>query len=93
MPKVCLFLQPVWPLSKVGYAQQSGGWTILSIGLLPAFPRKKMLLGQNFPEANTNVLAVVPSRKWQTLACNLFAECTDTRLGSLNAARRAFMFL
>lgn len=43
-------------------------------------PGKKTLLGQNFfPEANTNVFTVLPSQKWQTLTCNLFAECTDTR--------------
>lgn len=81
--KVCLFIQPIGPLGNVNFAQQSPTavpwcWTIPSLGLLSAFPRKKMLLGQNFfPGANANVFAVVPSHKWQTLTCNLFAECTE----------------
>lgn len=81
--KVCLFIQPIWPLSNVSYAQQSP--TAVPWVLDNPFTRLTACIPQGKNAFKTKLL---PRSKYKcfccgafskvALTCNLFAECTET---------------
>lgn len=85
--KVCLLIQPIWPLSNVSYAQQSltavlrvldnpfNRPTAYSLQENNAFKTK---LPPKSKYKSFCLYAMVSSHQWQTLTCNLFVKCTDT---------------